>query len=355
MTSQKLKQKITSFADEKYEGSYRYLKPKLLQTVIGEDGFNYIKGLVSPELHTPSTLMVHCFMQDIFETPLCKCGNKNSFDHNQRKFSKYCSRKCSLSNPEETQRVREETNLKKMGTKNPFSTQEVKEKIKQTYLEKNGVEHYTHTQAYRDLKMTSLEEVLVRFGQVHGSQYGYEKFVYGGKSEKGIVICKEHGEFLTTYQHHVKGTGCPECAGVPRGGWKNKGRESFLEQLKAKFPTIDLDFDKFEYINSTTKSVVSCDLHGEFEKTPKLLLRGQGCPVCSGKSKHTIKTLQSKIDEVHGDGLYDISNSIYVNNKTPIEVVCSLHGSWFVRPDNFIHGETRCPTCADTISKIESE
>lgn len=200
-------------------------------------------------------------------------------------------------------------------------------------------------------KIYKTNEVVQLFKEKHGDRYDYSKFVYPGrKNDKGIVICKEHGEFMISKQHHLQGSGCPDCAGVPRGGFKRKTQGQFIEELKEKYSKFyDYDFSKFIYKNNTTKGTVVCPKHGEFEVTPKhLLMRQYGCVECSGKKKLTIQ----KIRELTS---YQIPEQEYVNNKTHIKAACVLHGEWLVRPDNLLHSKTRCPVCSENLSKIEEE
>lgn len=42
---------------------------------------------------------------------------------------------------------------------------------------------------------------------------------------------------------------------------------------------------------------------------------------------------------------YDYSNVIYINNKTPVEIVCPIHGKFMQRPDSHLHGKG-CAFCA---------
>jgi hypothetical protein len=206
-------------------------------------------------------------------------------------------------------------------------------------------------------KLYTTEEVINRFIEVHGDRYDYSKYIYPGRKElKGIVICKEHGDFETTRMYHEKGVGCPVCSGVPRGGFKRKGQESFMEEMEIKFGG-SLDFSKFIYKNNHTKGIVICPIHKEFEKTPKHLMRGQGCPICSGKVKLSLENVQERLNEIHGENHYIVDpNQDYVNNKTDIKLWCSIHEkSWNARPDNLIGSQTRCPTCAEIQSKIEEE
>lgn len=195
----------------------------------------------------------------------------------------------------------------------------------------------------------STEEVIKTFKEKHGDRYDYSKYQYpGNRHLKSIVICEDHGEFEVSKSHHEKGVGCPECAGVPRGGFKKRTQVEFLSNVEKIFGSL-YDFSKFIYVNNTTKGVVVCPLHGDFEKTPKhLISRKQGCPECSGKKKLTLDKIRSKVD-------YYIPEQKYVDNKTHITAECPLHGRWEVRPDNLLHSKTRCPICANSVSKIEEE
>jgi Zn finger protein HypA/HybF involved in hydrogenase expression len=59
----------------------------------------------------------------------------------------------------------------------------------------------------------SLEDVLTAFHLKHQDLYDYSKFIYKNNRTKGIIICKTHGEFLMSANHHARGQGCPKCSG----------------------------------------------------------------------------------------------------------------------------------------------
>jgi len=62
---------------------------------------------------------------------------------------KYCSHECRDKDPN-VQKLKEQTSLKKYGTKHPNASKEVQEKRKKTCLEKYGVESYQQTQEFKD-------------------------------------------------------------------------------------------------------------------------------------------------------------------------------------------------------------
>ena len=49
--------------------------------------------------------------------------------------------------------------------------------------------------------------------------------------------------------------------------------------------------------------------------------------------------------EIHGDK-YDYSKSIYQKSIIPVEIVCPIHGSFYMRPHNHLKGQG-CPLCAN--------
>jgi len=46
---------------------------------------------------------------------------------------------------------------------------------------------------------------------VHNNKYDYSDTVFGKTSDKIKVVCREHGEFNPTLNHHLRGSGCPSC------------------------------------------------------------------------------------------------------------------------------------------------
>ena len=66
------------------------------------------------------------------------------------------------------------------------------------------------------------DEFIAKANTIHHDTYDYSKSVYKNNSTKVTIICKSHGEFQQTPQHHFRGQGCPKCN-------KSKG-EIIIEQ-----------------------------------------------------------------------------------------------------------------------------
>ena len=62
------------------------------------------------------------------------------------------------------------------------------------------------------------------------------------------------------------------------------------------------DYSKVEYVNNSTKVIITCPVHGDFEQTPSGHLSERGCKHC-GIIDRTSNTKQfiDKTKEGHGD------------------------------------------------------
>jgi hypothetical protein len=50
--------------------------------------------------------------------------------------------------------------------------------------------------------------------------------------------------------------------------------------------------------------------------------------------------------QVHGN-LYDYSRTVYQRSTRKVEIICSIHGSFFQRPENHVNQKQHCPQCAN--------
>lgn len=115
------------------------------------------------------------------------------------------------------------------------------------------------------------------------------------------------------------------------------------------------DYSKSVYIDGSTPVVIICPIHGEFSQAPKNHITS-GCRQCAidqsteTRRKNKEKRLIDEFVEVHGQR-YDYSKVFYVNQQTPITIVCPDHGPF----DQFDYVHKRgsgCPKCAIEQKKI---
>lgn len=265
------------------------------------------------------------------------------------------------------------------------------------------------------MRKKTIEEFINESSLLHNNKYNYSESIYNGNREKIIIKCPIHGAFFQTPVNHLKGCGCPHCAGVALSD-----TATFIEKAKNVHGN-KYDYSNTIYTNVKTKISVICPVHGTFEQSPRHHLRGQGCSKCSGNNKKTNEEFISEIIKVHGDrydyskvkykgakykikiicrehgefeqvasshltgngcnncgndltkkklrhttevfitnakikhnNLYDYSKVSYLNNRKKVEIICEKHGSFYQTPDGHIKGQG-CPKCVHHISKSEIE
>ena len=193
------------------------------------------------------------------------------------------------------------------------------------------------------MKKLTTEEFIQKAREVHGDKYDYSKVKYVNNKEKICVICPEHGEFWITPGNHLRGGGCRKCAIEKKREALRLSTEEFIRRARAVHGD-KYDYSKVEYIDSQTNVCIICPEHGEFWQNPSNHCNGYGCPKCAGKGvKLTNEEFIAKAREVHGDK-YDYSKVEYVNTKTPITIICPIHGEFKQTPGDHLkgHGCLRC-------------
>jgi predicted nucleic acid-binding Zn-ribbon protein len=198
------------------------------------------------------------------------------------------------------------------------------------------------------VKLTT-QEFIKKAEQVHGNKYDYNKVDYIGANKKVEIICQKHGVFLQKPGDHLFGKGCSLC--------KTEARydvNEFIDRAK-KVHGDKYDYSKVNYIGREKKVEIICPEHGSFWQLASSHTTGFGCFKCGcDKSKETkIKDTNwfiNRAKNIHGD-TYDYSKSDYKGKESQIEIICSIHGSFWQLAGNHIHG-AGCLKCGqDKIKK----
>lgn len=124
----------------------------------------------------------------------------------------------------------------------------------------------------------------------------------------------------------------------------------FVQKLKTVSPSISTIG---KYQNSRTKLVVQCDICGyEWNARSSDLLRGHGCPRCSGKERKTTSRFQEEVANANAN--VEVLGE-YVNTATKISVRCKICGNyWSANPSTLLNG-IGCPSCGGTKKKSQDE
>lgn len=125
------------------------------------------------------------------------------------------------------------------------------------------------------------EYALNYLNYIHRNKYKILPFVFKNSKQYLRVVCPIHGEFKITYDC-FKYRSCPKCGNASR---KKYSISDFFEKYYNKYPCSPYNYEKFKYINSHFKTVITCLKHGDFLQTPSNHMNGQGCPKCSSENK----------------------------------------------------------------------
>ena len=125
----------------------------------------------------------------------------------------------------------------------------------------------------------------------------------------------------------------------------------FLEKAKLVHNGLYI-YDKVNYINGKIKVVITCPIHGDFNQTPEMHAKGQGCPKCGNltiSKKLTTQTTDSFVERAttkHGDK-YIYTNSVYSGADSLLKIICPIpgHGMFEQTPYVHIFLGCGCPKC----------
>lgn len=193
---------------------------------------------------------------------------------------------------------------------------------------------------------------------VHGGKYNYDKFVFVNKRTKGIIYCPKHDvTFMQTPKKHLSGQGCPKCRYEKSAASNTHSTRRFIAAAKSRWGE-EYDYSETVYVKNSENVKIICHHkdkegreHGVFWMTPSNHLNNtckQGCPKCGrekayDKLRSTTEEFVEKAKQVHGE-TYDYSEVDYINNKTPVNIICRDHGVFSQEPSNHLIGQG-CPHC----------
>lgn len=105
------------------------------------------------------------------------------------------------------------------------------------------------------------------------------------------------------------------------------------------------DFSKVVYVNNKTPIEIICKEHGSFIKRPDCFLNGDGCPNCSRTKKLNTEEFIKKASYVH-NRFFSYGKTIYTNSNEKVIVTCPYHGDFEVKANNHLNG-CNCKRCTE--------
>ena len=173
--------------------------------------------------------------------------------------------------------------------------------------------------------------------------------VYPNSHHKYLWECEEHGPWSASVYSRVRGgTGCPKCI--------HKTKPDIEDSLGYKNPSLvnlwsNNNVDSIYEVWGTGSSYYLwyCDIHGEYKKSTKIMMRSKECPFCIGNVPPKGSSFADKYPELLKEWSPKNSidpYSIYSHNtKDKVLWVCiECSNCWKAYTHNRVVGRG-CPEC----------
>lgn len=202
---------------------------------------------------------------------------------------------------------------------------------------------------HRCAKTLNKEDFINKSNKIHNFKYNYDKVIFKSVNKKVVITCPIHGDFLQLPNSHMNNRGCNECGKEKAAASRRSNTEEFTKKANITHKN-KYDYSKVNYINNSTKVIIICPKHGEFEQTPSDHLMKYGCKKCSYehlsiKYRDSIEEFIRKAKLAHGDN-YDYSLVEYVNNSTKVKIICKKHGIFEQVPYSHTFFKCGCSLCS---------
>jgi hypothetical protein len=197
------------------------------------------------------------------------------------------------------------------------------------------------------------EDFIYSAKKIHGDKYNYSLSVYKGARDKITIICLKHGIFEQGVSSHLRGSGCPKCAGytnpIKRPIYNQSTTSVFIKKARKVYGD-EYDYSQVDYKKSNIKIKIICKKHGIFEQLPNNHLRGMKCTKCANEQNGINKMISReefirRARLVHGDK-YKYGDD-YINFHVKMEIFCPEHGSFMQTPGAHL-AERGCPRCNES-------
>lgn len=184
----------------------------------------------------------------------------------------------------------------------------------------------------------------------------FSNVVYKNTNTKVDIICHkkdvngvEHGIFHIKPNDFLHGHFCPKCGREEQIRKRRYNTDEFIVKSKIVHKE-NIDYSKVEYVNNKTKVCLICPKHGEFWVMPANYLQGSGCPkcgritACKKHNENAKETFIEKASTIH-NGYYIYDETVYVNSRGFIDVICPKHGKFSIKANAHLNGNG-CRLCA---------
>lgn len=241
--------------------------------------------------------ILYDFLNDITEQPKCSCGRPCKYMNFGYGYGKHCSSKCSGAD-EKVKERQKQTFLEKYGAIHPMRSEKVKEKQKKTFFERTGYDHnFKLPTAHHEWPSYERRKEIIR-----------EK--YGVDNPFQIDFVKEKIKQTTKERY---GSVCYTASEEGRKKFLKTRRSNMLEKFKYWISLKQLELlDEKAYLDGELPRIkcLLCSTEFEAQSSTAAVVR---CPICS-------KTRESREEFV----LRELLNSKGFNFQRDTKVISPL-------------------------------
>ena len=206
-------------------------------------------------------------------------------------------------------------------------------------------------------KTKTTAEFILQSNEVHNNKYDYSLVDYKKANIRVKIICPIHGVFPQIPANHLRGRGCSNCGDQIISKKLSSNIEEFIQKSRLVHGD-KYNYSLVDYKKASIRVKIICPIHGTFQQTPNIHLRGCGCSNCGDLviSKRFISSTDEfipKAKSIHNDK-YDYSLVEYIGSKTEVDIICPTHGTFPQTPNDHLQGNG-CPRCTSQVSKNQKE
>lgn len=170
------------------------------------------------------------------------------------------------------------------------------------------------------------ESFIAKAKEIHGEKYSYDNTNYTSNHKKVLITCLIHGNFEQSPANHTHKSnpqGCPKCSGrYPLN------TDEFLLRANEKHDFY-YDYSKVVYESMTSKVIIICPFHGEFEQQSSVHLNGSGCQKCRlPKGEQKIQKALKELD-LQFEQQYSFPDCRY-KNPLPFDFLIKIGDNQFL-------------------------
>ena len=182
------------------------------------------------------------------------------------------------------------------------------------------------------------------------TRYDYSTVGYINSRAPVEIYCIKHSRIFkqNACDHWLGKQGCKECKKDDKRALYASNKEDFVKKSN-QIHGLKYNYDKVTYVNARTNIIITCPLHGDFDQTPEVHHRGNGCDKCGderGASKNALpfSDFQKRGNLVHlSKFAYDEESYFSASRKS--KIICPHHGEFYQLPGSHIRG-AGCKDCS---------